>query len=57
MKQELVTPEELMGQLREQGVEDLNQVKVARMESDGRISVVRVDNSGGNGGAQRRRAT
>lgn len=39
------------------GVEDLNQVKKACMESDGRISVVRTDDSGGNGGAQRRRAT
>ncbi len=45
MKQELVTEEELMVQLREQGVERLDQVKVARMESDGRISVVRKDNS------------
>ncbi|HSK08850.1 MAG TPA: YetF domain-containing protein [Vicinamibacterales bacterium] len=43
MRRELITETELKSQLREQGVADLGQVKVACMEGDGRISVVRVD--------------
>jgi len=43
MHQELVTKEELLTQLREQGVEDLAQVKAAYMEGDGRISVITDD--------------
>ncbi|MCK9620273.1 MAG: DUF421 domain-containing protein [Methylobacter sp.] len=40
MRKELVTDEELMVQLREQGVSDISNVKEAYMESDGHISVV-----------------
>ncbi len=40
MRRELVTEEELRSHLREQGVDDLQQVKAAYMESDGRISVI-----------------
>jgi uncharacterized membrane protein YcaP (DUF421 family) len=40
MRKELVTDEELMVQLREQGVSDISKVKEAYMESDGHISVV-----------------
>lgn len=40
MKKELVTDEDLMTQLREQGVSDISKVKEAYMESDGHISVV-----------------
>jgi uncharacterized membrane protein YcaP (DUF421 family) len=54
MKQELVTEEELMVQLREQGVEDVSKVKVARMESDGRISVVCYDGPQQNGAPEKR---
>lgn len=54
MKQELVTEEELMTQLRQQGVEDVRQVKVARMESDGRISVVCYDGPGQSGSPEKR---
>jgi uncharacterized membrane protein YcaP (DUF421 family) len=43
MRQELITPEELMSQLREQGIESLDQVKYAFMEGDGHISVVTRD--------------
>lgn len=39
MRREMVTEEELMSQLREQGVGDLPEVKSARMEGDGRISL------------------
>jgi uncharacterized membrane protein YcaP (DUF421 family) len=40
MRRELITKDELMSQLREQGVDDLTQVKLALMEGDGRISVI-----------------
>lgn len=33
--------DELMAALREQGIEKVNQVKLATMESDGQISVVK----------------
>ncbi|HSS22775.1 MAG TPA: YetF domain-containing protein [Pyrinomonadaceae bacterium] len=44
MRKELVTETELLGQLREQGVDDISKVKDARIESDGQISVVEYDN-------------
>lgn len=40
MRQELIAEGELMTQLRQQGIEDLAQVKAAYMEGDGRISVI-----------------
>ncbi|SFI67944.1 Uncharacterized membrane protein YcaP, DUF421 family [Amycolatopsis sacchari] len=40
MRRELVTEEELRGQLREQGIADLGQVHEARMEADGQFSVI-----------------
>jgi uncharacterized membrane protein YcaP (DUF421 family) len=40
LRKELITDEELMGQLREQGVDGLDKVKKAYMEQDGRISVI-----------------
>lgn len=43
MHRESVTREELMTQLREAGIEDLAQVKVARLEGDGHISIIRWD--------------
>ncbi|RZL87468.1 MAG: DUF421 domain-containing protein [Variovorax sp.] len=39
LKREMITADELMGKLREQGVESLSEVRVARMESDGTLSV------------------
>ena len=41
LRKELITEEELESKLREQGVEDLKSVKVAYMESDGAISVIK----------------
>lgn len=41
LRKEMITNEELMAALREQGVEQLEQVKLAMMESDGKISVVK----------------
>jgi uncharacterized membrane protein YcaP (DUF421 family) len=43
MRQELITEAELMGQLREQGVADIEKVKEARIESDGQVSVIQYD--------------
>lgn len=40
MRRELITREELFAQLREQGVEDISQVKLAFIEGDGQISVI-----------------
>jgi uncharacterized membrane protein YcaP (DUF421 family) len=40
MRRELITEEELMSHLREQGLDDVGKVKKAYIESDGRISVV-----------------
>ncbi len=40
---ELITREELLAQLREQGIERPEEVRLAIMESDGRISVLRED--------------
>ena len=41
MRQEMITEEELRGQLRQNGVLHITDVREARMESDGNISVVR----------------
>ncbi len=40
MRHELITEEELMGQLRQQGINAIDEVNEAFMEGDGRISVV-----------------
>lgn len=40
MAQQLITQDELMSILRKQGVQKLNEVKLAFMESDGHISVI-----------------
>lgn len=42
MKREMVTMEELEGKLRESGIEDLKEVRIARLESDGKLSVFKV---------------
>lgn len=43
MERELITEEELMSQLRQQGVEFLTDVKKAYLESDGSISIITSD--------------
>jgi uncharacterized membrane protein YcaP (DUF421 family) len=40
MRQEIITEEELMGQLRKQGVECVEDVKKCYLEGDGQISVI-----------------
>ena len=42
MDQEMITEDELRGQLREQGIEDIVEVKECRLESNGEFSVIRV---------------
>jgi uncharacterized membrane protein YcaP (DUF421 family) len=41
MRRELVTMEELQAAMHQQGVDDIRNVKAARMEGDGRITVVK----------------
>jgi uncharacterized membrane protein YcaP (DUF421 family) len=41
LRKERLTVDELMAKLREEGVEDLGLVRIARLESDGKISVIR----------------
>jgi uncharacterized membrane protein YcaP (DUF421 family) len=43
LKREWMTVEELMGKLREQGVADVAEVKVAMLEADGELSVLTKD--------------
>jgi uncharacterized membrane protein YcaP (DUF421 family) len=57
LRRELITHEELISQLRLQGVEMLDDVKKAYMEPDGRISVVRRNGGEKNGKANERRGT
>lgn len=57
MRRELLTEDELRGLLREQGVDNLSQVREARMESDGQISVTtRSGNRNGGSSRKKRRA-
>jgi len=44
MRHEMITEDELKGFLREQGVEDINEVKKCFLEGDGRISVIKKKN-------------
>jgi uncharacterized membrane protein YcaP (DUF421 family) len=41
MRREMISEEELMSHVRQEGAEKLEQVKMAMMEADGRISVVK----------------
>jgi uncharacterized membrane protein YcaP (DUF421 family) len=43
LRTEMISKEELLGELREQGVDDVKDVKESYMESDGHISVVKKD--------------
>jgi uncharacterized membrane protein YcaP (DUF421 family) len=39
LRRELITTEELMSKLREKGVSDLSEVRIARLEPGGELSV------------------
>lgn len=41
MKREYITRSEVQSKMREEGIEDINQIKEMRLESDGSISVIR----------------
>ncbi|HEY8565000.1 MAG TPA: YetF domain-containing protein [Beijerinckiaceae bacterium] len=43
MNRALITPEELMSQLRQQGVADLKEARWVYLEGDGRVSVIKRD--------------
>jgi len=43
LRQEMLTPDDLMSKLREHGVDDLAQVKKAYMEGDGSVTVIRFE--------------
>lgn len=47
MRAELITREELMTQLREEGIGDIADVAEARIEPDGMISIIRKGDAGG----------
>ena len=44
LRAEMLSVDELMSQLREEGIEDVKDVKLARLEGDGRLSVIRQAN-------------
>jgi uncharacterized membrane protein YcaP (DUF421 family) len=41
LRKEMLSMEELASQLRQQQVEDIAEVKLAKLEGDGRLSVIR----------------
>jgi len=43
LRKEFITPDEIMAKLREHGIDKLEAVKVATMESDGEITVIQHD--------------
>jgi len=45
MRQEFITEEELKGQLRQQGISDLGEVREACLEANGELSVIKTDSS------------
>lgn len=58
MRREMITEDELMGKLRENGIERIEDVKKAYLEGDGRISVITAGSKGDSrsakeGGAER----
>jgi uncharacterized membrane protein YcaP (DUF421 family) len=57
MRREMVTEEELMSQVRQQGAKDITQVKEAYLEGDGRISVIVNEAGAGNGQTPRKLLT
>lgn len=52
LRKEMISMEELMSQLREQGVEHLSEVKKCCLEGDGHISVIKKEKDGGGSGGE-----
>ncbi len=57
LQEELMTEEELLTQLRLNGIEDVSGVKAAFLEGNGSVSVIRFDNGNGPQGAQQAATT
>ena len=55
LRSELITKEDLLEQLREQGVEDVGSVKKCFLESDGKLSVIRKGSRHSPGAPDKRR--
>ena len=55
LRREFLSEDELTGKLREQGIERLHDVKIALMESDGEISVIRYRGTGDKSPDRKRR--
>lgn len=55
LRKELITKDELYSMIREQGVEDLNQVDKVFLEGDGQISVITRENSQNQNKKERKR--
>lgn len=57
LRHELISMDELMSQLREQGVEDVAEVKLCHLEGDGHVSVIKKDSGGDGGGGAKKKQT
>lgn len=57
LRREALTDEELDSNLRMEGLERVDQVKIAHLESDGRLSVIKADPQGDEGGPPQKLAT
>jgi uncharacterized membrane protein YcaP (DUF421 family) len=53
LRREMITMEELLGQLREQGVESVGEVKRCCLEGDGHVSVIKYESGGGGGNTKK----
>lgn len=56
LRSQLITRQDLLEQLREQGVEGPARVKACFLESDGRMSVIREDDAQPTGQSEKRRS-
>jgi uncharacterized membrane protein YcaP (DUF421 family) len=54
MRRELITEDELLSQLRLQGVNDISEVRMAAIEPDGRISVIERKHTASRGAREKR---
>ena len=55
LRKEMITTEELMSLLREQGVESLDEVKKCCLEGDGQISVIKKESGADSGGNSKKK--
>lgn len=53
LRQEMITEEELMAELRQQGVDKVEEVEKSCLEGDGHISVIKKESKGGEGGKKK----